>query len=315
MGKSFHLVGPLEPPLAAVFDRVMFIPRGKELVTERPDPRLLLICDGRVRLEVDGRVIGELGRGDIVVVPGPARLVYGSCQNRAVSRLHVFIIMFDRSQFSFDSEAGWLLRLSNRHEETDFTVFIQNRFCELRHMLRVQTPFMHELLDEIRADAEGETPGFRHRVNARARLLVTLVGEQVAQVEKPGAAPRSEQPRSLWITEQIKEYVLTHASQPLALEDVARHLRLSAEHVARVFKREESMTVFDFLRDLRIERAKSLLASSSLAVHDIARETGYSSATLFCRNFKRATGLTPAGYRQEGGGRHSISGSTIQAAR
>ncbi len=113
----------------------------------------------------------------------------------------------------------------------------------------------------------------------------------------------------------MKEYLLTHAGGSIALDDVAQHLRLSAEHVARIFKREESMTVFDYLRDLRIERAKTLLAPSSLAVHDIAREAGYSSATLFCRNFKRATGMTPAHYRQEGGGGHSFSGSRIQDAK
>jgi AraC-like DNA-binding protein len=312
VGKSFHVVDSLEPPLAAVNDRVMFIPRGKELVTERPDPRLLLVCDGRVQLDVDGRVLGEIGPGDIVVVPGPARLVYRACQNRAISRLHVFIVFFDLSQFPYDPKTGWLLQLGNRHEETDFTVFIQNCFCTLRHLVKVQTPFMHLLLKEIREDADGKSPGFRHRVSARARLLVTLVGGLFASRDFSEARPTAEQPRGLWITEQIKEYLLTNAGSSLTLEGVAQHLRLSAEHIARVFKREESMTVFDYLRDLRIERSKTLLASSSLAVHAIAREAGYSSATLFCRNFKQFTGMTPTRYRQEGGGRHSFSGSTMQ---
>ncbi|MDO8542072.1 MAG: helix-turn-helix transcriptional regulator [Opitutaceae bacterium] len=313
MGKSFHVVRPLEPPLAEVEDRVMFVPRGKELVVERPEPRLLLICDGRVRLAVDDVEIGDIGPGDVVVVPGPSRLVYRAAQNRAVSRLHVFRIQFDGSQFTYDPKTSWLMRLGSRHEETDFTVFIQNHFCELRHLVRGQTAAMYTLLEAIRQDAETESRGFRHRVSARTRLLVTLIGERLAALGAP-VPMRVEQPRPRWITEQIKEYLLTHAAEALTLEDVARHLRLSAEHIARVFKREESTTVFDFLRDIRIERAKALLASSSLSVHDISRQAGYSSSTLFCRNFKRVTGGTPAAYRQKGGGRRSISGSTIRAA-
>ncbi len=132
----------------------------------------------------------RLHPGILSSCPGPARLVFRPCQNRAISRLHLFIIIFDRSQFTYDPVTGWLLRLSSRHEETDFTVFIQNRFCELRHLVKVQTPTLYALLEAIRDDAESEAPGFRHRVSARARLLVTLVAGQFAGREV--VEPRSE---------------------------------------------------------------------------------------------------------------------------
>ena len=313
MGKSFHVVRPLEPPLAEVEDRVMFIPGGKALVVDRPEARVLLVCEGRARLEVGAQVVGEIGPGDIVIVPGPSRLIYRSLQERASSRLHVFRVEFDRAQFSCDPATGWLLPIGGRHEESDFTIFIQNHFARLRHLVRAQTPAIHALIEAIRHDAEQETPGFRHRVSARTRLLVCLIGEQLAGLEG-GVMLRVEQSRHRWISEQVKEYLLTNASQPLTLEHVARHLRLSAEHLARVFRREEGMTIFDFLRNLRIERAKALLASAQLSVEEIATQVGYTSSTLFCRNFKRTTGLTPITYRERGGGRRSFSASQVQAA-
>jgi AraC-like DNA-binding protein len=313
MGNSFHVVRPLEPPLAEVEDRVMFIPGGSELVVERPEARLLLVCDGWVRLGVDAQAIGEIGSGDIVVVPGPSRLVYRSLHERTESRLHVFRIDFDPSQFTCDPVNGWLIPIGGRHEETDFTVFIQNRFSRLRHLVRGQTPAIHALLEAIRHDADTEAPGFRHRVSARTRLIVALIGEQLARLDT-GAPLRVAQSRHRWISEQVKEYLLTNASQPLTLEHVARHLRLTGEHLARVFKHEEGMTIFDFLRNLRIERAKALLASAQLSVDEIARDVGYTSSTLFCRNFKRTTGVTPTIYRERGGGRRTFSASIVRAA-
>jgi AraC-like DNA-binding protein len=313
MGKSFHVVRPLEPPLGEIEDRVMFIPAGSELVVDRGEARILLVCEGRARLQVDDRPLGEIGPDDIVVVPGPAQLAYQSVGDKEVSRLHVFRVVFDVAPFTCDPLTGWLMPIGAQHEETDFIVFVQNRFSQLRHLVRAQTPAIHALLEAIRRDAESATPGFRHRVNARTRLLVTLLGEQLGGF---GASePVRVQPRRhRWISEQVKEYLLTHAAQPLTLENVARHLRLTGEHLARVFKEEEGMTIFDFLRQVRIERAKSLLMSAQFSVREIADQVGYSSATLFCRNFKRAAGMTPLRYRETGGGKHSFSASVVRAA-
>lgn len=266
-----------------------------------------------MRVTVDAQTLGEVGPGDILIVMGPGRQVYQPAQNRAMARIHFFRIVFDRSQLTLDPQTGWPTPLGSRHEETDFTVFIQNHFSRLRHLVKAQTPAMHALIEATRRDAEGETQGFRHRVSARMRLLVTLIGERLAGLD-PRMPLRVVQSRNVWICEQVKEYLLTHASEPLTLEDIARHLRLSAEHVARVFRQEEGKTIFDFVRELRIERAKTLLASAQLSVHEIASEVGYSSATLFCRNFKRATGITPATYREKGGGQRSFSASRMRAA-
>lgn len=313
MGKSFHVVRPLEPPLLEVEDRVMFIPRGSELIVDKVEARVLLICDGRARLTVDQQPIGEVGPGDILIITGPCRQVYRPLQDRTETRLLVFRIVLDSSQLTFDPATGWPAQLGAKHEETDFTVFVQNHFSRLRHLVRGTTPAMHELLEAIRRDADAETPGFRHRVSARGRLLLTMIGERLA-----GAAIREAtrvvQARHVWISEQVKEYLLTHACEAVTLDQVARHLRLSAEHLARVFRTQTSITIFDFLREARINRAKTLLASAHLSIEEIARETGYSSTTLFCRNFKRTTGMTPTMYREKGGGRHSFSGSALRSA-
>jgi transcriptional regulator GlxA family with amidase domain len=68
-------------------------------------------------------------------------------------------------------------------------------------------------------------------------------------------------------------------------------------HLSRVFKQTTGQTIFQYLTHLRVERAKVLLQSTPLTSGEIARQTGFSSATLFGRTFRAMTGLTPGGYR------------------
>ncbi len=83
----------------------------------------------------------------------------------------------------------------------------------------------------------------------------------------------------------------------LSLGELARAAQLSQVHLRRVFKRETSLTPAQYLRALRIERAKQLLQSSSLSVKQIAAEVGTGDVSHFVRNFERTTGLPPTRHR------------------
>src|SRR5262249_61153827 len=52
----------------------------------------------------------------------------------------------------------------------------------------------------------------------------------------------------------------------------------------------------DFVRSLRLRRARDLLAAGSSSLDVIAREVGLSSRQVLCRSFRREFGLTPAAY-------------------
>lgn len=308
MGRSFHLVRGLEPPVREIEDRVMFVPRSGELVVEKNEARLLLVCDGRASLSSADRASVVVGPGDILIATGCCRQAYRSIETARQTRLHFFRIVLETARPEVDGEVNQQ-RAGNRGEaETDFTAFVRRHFSRPCHLPGGQTPEMQELLMAIRADADGETSGFRHRVNARVRLLVALIGQLLGVESLAVALP----PHRRKVSQQVKEFLLSHAGEALTLDDVARHARLSAEHLARVFRRETGGTIFDFLRTVRVERAKTLLNSAPLSINELARAVGYSSTTLFCRNFKRATGVTPTGYRHYGGGGQRCSASDLR---
>lgn len=66
----------------------------------------------------------------------------------------------------------------------------------------------------------------------------------------------------------------------------------------RRFKAATGIPLIDYLQNLRIEAAKELLETTSVAVDEISAEVGYSDASFFRRLFKRLVGLTPVAYRR-----------------
>ncbi len=55
----------------------------------------------------------------------------------------------------------------------------------------------------------------------------------------------------------------------------------------------------EYVHDVRIDEARRILESSSIAVDDVGFSVGYGDPTFFRRLFKRKTGLTPAAYRRK----------------
>jgi AraC family transcriptional regulator len=79
---------------------------------------------------------------------------------------------------------------------------------------------------------------------------------------------------------------------------LARAVGLSPFHFTRAFKQTIGVTPGRWLINLRMERAKAMLASGDGRVADVARTVGYSGTAPFTRAFIAHTGLAPQAYRR-----------------
>jgi AraC-like DNA-binding protein len=94
-----------------------------------------------------------------------------------------------------------------------------------------------------------------------------------------------------------KDYVASHQSDPIKLEQIARALNVSKYHFCRSFKHATSLTFVEYLSRVRIEKAKILLHNNNLRVSEIAYEVGFQSITHFNRIFRKLVGYSPTEYR------------------
>lgn len=117
------------------------------------------------------------------------------------------------------------------------------------------------------------------------------------------ALPKAEVPEPAdpaagnYIVRQALDYMRTHCHQRLSLSDVADQVYVSQWHLSKLINRHTSQSFLDLLSGMRVEKAKRLLLGSSLRIHEIAEQCGYSDLGHFSRNFKKLTGQTPGEYR------------------
>jgi len=96
----------------------------------------------------------------------------------------------------------------------------------------------------------------------------------------------------------VSGYIEEHLAERLPIIALARLVRLSPYHFCKVFKQSFGIPPNRYQINRRIERAKPLLAESTVSVTDIGLAMGFSSPSAFATAFRKATGLTPIAYRR-----------------
>lgn len=99
------------------------------------------------------------------------------------------------------------------------------------------------------------------------------------------------------LVEHIRTYLETHYMEDICLQDAAKQLHYSDAYFCKFFKQNFEKSFIMYLSELRIEKAKELLADITVNVKDIGQRVGYRDSSYFTKVFKRITGVTPSEYR------------------
>jgi two-component system response regulator YesN len=100
--------------------------------------------------------------------------------------------------------------------------------------------------------------------------------------------------------EKAKEYLkLNYAKDDLTLEDVAKHVNMSASYFCFIFKQEAGINFVDFLNHIRLEQAKQLLMVSDCKSYEVSYLVGYNNPTYFSTIFKKYVGVSPTEYKNK----------------
>lgn len=92
-----------------------------------------------------------------------------------------------------------------------------------------------------------------------------------------------------------REYIEDTYTQNFSLQELSLLCRLSPFHLLRTFKESVGVPPHVYLKQVRIKRAKALLAQG-FSLSYAAQETGFADQSHFARQFKQITGITPKIY-------------------
>jgi transcriptional regulator GlxA family with amidase domain len=117
-------------------------------------------------------------------------------------------------------------------------------------------------------------------------------GGQAQYIERPVPSPTGSG------TAPTRAWALDRLADPVSLEEMAEHARMSVRTFTRRFRSETGLSPHQWLLGQRVAHAQLLLESTDLGVESVARRSGLGSATALRQHFQAVIGVAPTTYRR-----------------
>jgi AraC-like DNA-binding protein/ligand-binding sensor protein len=119
---------------------------------------------------------------------------------------------------------------------------------------------------------------------------LTMVSNQVVVYREHTEPP---------VIAKAKAFIEAHKGEELTLPQVAKAVNASTYYFCKIFRKFTGTTLMDYISRVRIEKAKNLALNPNLKISEIAFDVGFQSLTHFNRVFRKLTGHSPTGYREQ----------------
>jgi two-component system response regulator YesN len=167
---------------------------------------------------------------------------------------------------------------------TEILKIIKSHYPSLGIIISTAYSSKDVAIESLRAHADEylEKPFQPHRAETVIRRL--LEGKLLSDDSKS-------------IIDKVKAYTDRNFEKNVSLNDAAGFVALSPKYLSRLFKAVTGTGFNDYKIDLKINKAKELLRTTTLNINQITDRLGYLNAESFIRIFKKTTGETPTEFR------------------
>ena len=153
------------------------------------------------------------------------------------------------------------------------------------------TAEMTRLFQQLAALYENKSVISRFREKA---IILEIISLYLEQVPIQILQHRTEDMKRISF---IQEYIESHLSTGLKIEDMAKASHLHPNYFIAYFKKHFGVSPLKYVSRKRAEKAKILLTTTSLSVKEIADQTGFVETNHFAKFFRKETGHSPSEFR------------------
>lgn len=178
----------------------------------------------------------------------------------------------------------WWLHAAGRDVPSLLEPIVPDRVIELSDLYRATSSVGHMVDCMARDETE---PNLIRASGLAWSLLAELAADKLA-----GAVGRTEPIRA------AQEHLRERFADEIRVDDLARLAGLSSSHFAALFRRATGAGVTEYVKRLRMARARELLVTTTAPVAVIADTVGYHDPFYFSRQFRTVHGCSPSTYRQ-----------------
>lgn len=100
------------------------------------------------------------------------------------------------------------------------------------------------------------------------------------------------------IPSEILEYLDNNYDEKITVNTLAERSFYNPSYFSRIFSETFGMSITEYIKEKRFEKACELLSDTDLSVEDIATKSGYRDSGAIFKHFKKKLGITPTEYRK-----------------
>ncbi len=109
----------------------------------------------------------------------------------------------------------------------------------------------------------------------------------------------SQGPLPSHISDRVRGFIQQQYMRDWTVEGLAKAQHLSVRTMRQIFRQRYRQSVTDFLEEVRIARARDLLATTDLSIHEVSAAVGFRDAHYFARVFRQHAGRSPREFRSQ----------------
>ena len=144
-----------------------------------------------------------------------------------------------------------------------------------------------------------ESGRFREPLIASVARIVLVEMARLVDEERLRSPQVAHSALAPWQMRRIRDYVEGMIDHAPSIDELARVCEIGSRHLMRAFKSTTGRTLGDYIGEVRMTKARSLLADTGLPQKEIASRLGYSGPSAFCVAFGKAVGMTPKQFRDQ----------------
>ncbi|NGP45369.1 AraC family transcriptional regulator [Bacillaceae bacterium SIJ1] len=148
--------------------------------------------------------------------------------------------------------------------------------------------FFHRAFEKIYKESQNNAPFSSHICLG---VFIELIGKIAREIEKPEVVPIKAQ-----YVDKIRRFLLEHYREAIQTEELAKLIQRSPNYTSTLFREVVGQTPIQYMHQLRVKEACSLLANSDMTIANISFYLGYYDTSYFFRMFKKHIGVSPSEY-------------------
>ncbi len=170
---------------------------------------------------------------------------------------------------------------------------LREKFCQTQdcHIIR-STPQLAHILSELYTIPEHIKPGY-----LKLKILELLLFLRHVEAVPPALYPCSCTKTQVQLAKRVCAFLSSNISEHFTIDELSLRFHISPTQLKKSFRSVYGVSVYTYVRTLKMQSAAKMLETSDRTILDIAGEFGYNNGSKFAKAFRDVLGVGPRDYR------------------